>query len=376
VRKPFLVRIGEPVTAGRWLIVLFALSVAVSLSRQTYGAAFGFTDHVSHMNAARLFPRVGGALWRIPISKMFAELDPAKAAALPADVRSQGGILDVPGWPLDKPLIATWTTIPRPYPPGDLVLVAPIATLYHFTSMSFATATHLLIVLFLAVAHIAFWLIWRLGPHRGVALYGGAAIVAYLYVVYWTLFGFYDAAAVVPLLLCIRSIVDQKPIAAVVSFAVAAFVHFRALYYVPWLLVAAAEIVRLRSWRDCSAREWFALALAALLGGSALYTFLLVQPWLSCLPLGNPIHPGHVRLVPAIAFALAFGAAAALFGRGRAWLDLAILAWSSLCLILTRQVQAWHAVLLFPWIFAPCTRPLARVARIEFVTIVTLAVFL
>jgi hypothetical protein len=364
------------VTAGRLLTVLFALSVAVSLNRPAYGAAFGFSDHFSHMNDARLFPRVGDALWRTPISSMFAPLDSASAASVPADVRSQGGMLDVPGWPPDKPLVATWTTIPRPYPPGDMVLVAPIAALYHFTSMSFATATHLLIVLFLATAHVAFWFIWRLAPSRDGALYGTAAIIAYFYVVLWTLFGFYDAAAVVPLLLCSRFLSDQKPMAAAVSFMVAAFIHFRALYYLPWLAVAAVEIVRRRAWRAWSVREWFAVASAVVLGGSALYTFLLVAPSLGGLPLGNPIHPGHVKPAPAIAFALAFVAAAALFGRGRAWLDLAILGWLALSLVLTRQVQAWHTILLVPWIFAPCSWPLARLARIEFVTTVTLAVVL
>ena len=28
-----------------------------------------FTDHLSHMNAARLFPRVGCDLWRVPIDE-------------------------------------------------------------------------------------------------------------------------------------------------------------------------------------------------------------------------------------------------------------------------------------------------------------------
>jgi hypothetical protein len=356
--------------------VLFALSVAVSLSRPTYGPKFGFSDHFSHMNAARLFPRVGSALWRTPISNMFPELDSTRAAAVPADVRSQGGMLDVPGWPPEKPLVATWTTIPRPYPPGDMVLVAPIAALYHFTSMSFATATHLLIVLYLALAHAAFFVVWRFVPRSGRALYTAAAMAAYFFVVYWTLCGFYDVAAVIPLLLCSHYISDRRPIASIVSFAVASFIHFRALYYLPWFIVAVAEAVRARVWRHSGAREWLAIAAAAALGVTALYTFLLLVPSLGMVPLGNPIHPGHIKPVPVFAFAVAFGVAAGVFGRARAWLDLAMLAWLSVTLIVTRQVQLWHTILLVPWIVAPCVARFGRAARIEYVTAVALAIFL
>ncbi|MGO9836350.1 MAG: hypothetical protein ACLP1X_19285 [Polyangiaceae bacterium] len=361
---------------GRWLAILFTLSALVSLRQTPYGPAFGFSDHFSHMNAARLFPRVGTALWRTPISQMFAPLDATREPAVPEDVRSQGGLLAVPGWPVDKPLVVGWTKVPRPYPPGDMLLVAPVAILYNFTPLSFAAATHVLILLFLAIAHIAFFLVWQSRPRDGAALYTAAAIVAYLYVDFWTLRGFYDTAAVVPLLLCGRYVAERRWVAVIVSFMTAIFIHFRALLYVPWLLVAAIGAIRARAWATWGARAWIALAAGVLLGGAALYSLMLVMPSLGALPLENPIHPGHVKALPMVAFVVALGVAAAVFRRTGAWLDLTLLVWMAVVLILTRQVQAWHTFLLLPWIFAPSPSTSGRAARIQFVATVTLAVFL
>jgi len=41
------------------------------------------------------------------------------------------------------------------YPPGDMLLVAPIAALYHYTNLSFGGACHLLIGWFIVLAHSA-----------------------------------------------------------------------------------------------------------------------------------------------------------------------------------------------------------------------------
>src|ERR1700679_2861493 len=83
-----------------------------------------FTDHFSHLNAARIFPRVGLDLWRKPIADQFRRETPEELQALPFALRYPGTFF-VPGWPLDKPLQQSWWHIPRLYPPGDLLLVSP-----------------------------------------------------------------------------------------------------------------------------------------------------------------------------------------------------------------------------------------------------------
>src|ERR1700677_3993577 len=107
-------------TAG--LLAVFVLCCIVSLARPAYGPSFGFGDHYAHMNAARLFPRVGLKLWTTPIDRLFAPMDEALQAAVPPDVRSVGGVHDVPGWPATKPFVGNWTSIARPYPPGAMLL--------------------------------------------------------------------------------------------------------------------------------------------------------------------------------------------------------------------------------------------------------------
>src|SRR5262245_21583366 len=110
-----------------------------------------YTDHFSHMNVARVFPRVGDEVWRKPMAQLFRSLTSQELSGLPADVKSIAGpeVRYVPGWPEDKPMASSWSKKPRMYPPGDMLLVLPIALAYHFTSLSFAGANQLLILLYL-----------------------------------------------------------------------------------------------------------------------------------------------------------------------------------------------------------------------------------
>jgi hypothetical protein len=86
------------------------------------------------------------------------------------------------------------------YPPGDMLLVAPIAALYHYTSLSLTGACRLLFGWFIILAHVAlffFFLNVFENPRSGLDWL--VAFLVYSHVMYWTLEGFYDAAAIVPL---------------------------------------------------------------------------------------------------------------------------------------------------------------------------------
>jgi hypothetical protein len=83
-----------------------------------------------------------------------------------------------------------------------------------------------------------------------------------------------------------------------------------------------------------------------------------------------------LKALPIVAFAASLAIAALLFARARSSLDLAVLAWMTVMLVAVRQTQAWHTLLLIPWIFAKASSDAVRVARIEFVAVVTTAVFL
>jgi hypothetical protein len=328
------------------------------------------------MNAARLFPRVGTALWRTPIDRLLSPATGAEQALAPEDVRSVGTLYSVPGWPPQKPFAGVWTSLPRPYPPGVLLIVAPIAALYHWTPLSFSWADHLLILLFLACAHFAFYQIARGAPAEGRTLYAGAAVVAYVYVTFWTLRGFYDPAVLVPLIVCGESIYRSNPLRACGAFAIALFVHFRALFYVPWALLAGWQLVEQRAWRSWSFRDWAFAAAGLVVAGVALYTLVLVAPAMDHLPLANPVHVGALRTSSVTAFAASIVLAGWLFARERAHLDIAMLVWFSVMIVAIRQLQAWHAFVFVPWVFAPAPSPSARFARIQWALVVTLAIIL
>jgi len=368
---------SSPESRGRIAIaILFLVFAAVSLAQRPYGSEFVFSDHFAHMNAARLFPRVGLDLWKRPIAEMFRPASEAEQARAPEDVVRAGHMLHVPWWPDDKPYVGGWTALPRPYPPGDMVVVAPIALLYSATSLSLAAACHLLILWFLFLAHAAFWLVWRNRPDVASWPYLAAAIASYTFVIFWTLRGFYDGAAMIPLVVCAACIGKGRPLGILATFSLALFIHFRALFYVPWALYGMWRAAKVRAWRDATPLEWVAVVASAALACVAAITLVLVAPALSLLPLESPIHPGHLKAIPLVAFVASLAVGLLAFARARAWLDVAMILWLALMLCSIRQVQAWHAFLLFPWLFAAAPRESVRIARIGFVATVTLAVFL
>ena len=327
-----------------------------------------YTDHFSHMNAARAFPRVGIDLWLLPIDKLFSLLTPDELARMPKDIQaggsSTGGVFDVPGFPPGKPLVTSWSSNPRNYPPGDLLLVAPIAALYQKTDLSFSTANRLLLMLFLCYAHLALFFVFEslLVPApdhpalERIRLW--TAGVVYLEVVHWTLEGFYDAAALAPLVLCARFLRDRRGLAVLVAFCAAAFIHFRTYFFAPWVVVGLLLVVSERQWRGWGIRDWLALAAAAALGGGSLGVFFILWPSVQNLPLHNFIHPGNdpwwatCLLLPPFLGLAGYGARE--LWRLRAWLDLAVFGWLTMMMLALHQAYPWHIILgMVPWLCAP-----------------------
>jgi hypothetical protein len=317
-----------------------------------------FTDHISHMNAARLFTRFGVAIWRVPLDHLLPRPTAAERAALPADaLRCPDCPFVAPGW--RKPVVQSWPHVVRLYPPGALLLMAPVAALYHFTPLSLTTADRLLLVIILAAAHLGlFLLLDGLLSAAPAVRYGSllAAFLAFNVVLHWSLEGFYDSALIFPLLLCWRFLGDRRGLAAVVAYCVAAFLHFRAYYYAPWVIAAAVIIVREHQWRRWRARDWSAAAVALLLGAASLATYALVLPGLLAFPersnplfLAGSLGPSPIQ---AIGAAIAIGAAA-VFLRAGSRIDALMVGWMGLVLTQVRQSMAWYPLAVVPWMVAP-----------------------
>jgi hypothetical protein len=340
-----------------------------------------FTDHFSHESAARAFPRLGLGLWRHPVDDQLRRLDSRDCEALPADVRpacAKGQTFEVPGWPADKPYVQSWTDQPRLYPPGDLVLFAPLAALYHFTRVSFATSNRLLIVLCLLFAHVAFYFLVRAlsrlpAGERPVAVL--VALALYGPLVFYALQGFYDAVTIVPLVLCGSYLAERRAVAAAVAFCVAATLHFRAFFLAPLALYALWLFVQDRAWRRLSWRDLVGVGAVLVLAVLALGSFALVAPELGSVRLMSLLRAGDGALVPAMVKGLGLLVllgAAALAWAG-AWLDVLVLAWLALCVVATRQTLEWHTVVPAAWLGLPVLQ--ARADRRALVAPIRLAVF-
>ena len=340
-----------------------------------------FTDHFSHMNAARAFTRVGRDLWRKPIADMFRPMTAAELARMPADVRAggseTGGVYFVPGWPQSKPLATSWSHKSRMYPPGDLLLVAPMAALYHFTAISLQGTCRLLLAWFIVLAHLAlywFLLSYFEGPRSGIEWLG--LVILYSYMMRWTLEGFYDCAAMVPLILCARYLGRRRGLAAIVAYCVGAFVHFRVFFLAPWVLYAVFLVLKDRAWRRWTRRDIPAMLVAAGCAAASLYVFWLDLPALRGSGANNPLLLLSPGLDPAMAwnFTIVLAASGGLLLWSRAWLDAAVLAWLALILFKLREFYWWHLVISMSWIGAPANRQIVRAIRVLFfVTVSTLA---
>ena len=332
-----------------------------------------FTDHFSHMNAARLFPALGSDLWRVPIAQRFRPLTPGELAHVPEDLRMgasrTGGLYFVPGWPRDKPLVISWSHKTRMYPPGDLLLVAPIAALYHYTRLSFSGACRMLLGWFLVLAHVAlffFFLTYFEDGRSGIDWL--ACFLVYSQVIYWTLEGFYDPVVMVPMILCARYLAQRRGLAATVAYCVGAMLHFRVFFQAPWPLCAIWFMVRDKIWQRVQPRDAVALTIAGLCASTALYVCWLDWGSLSSVPLNNPLRGGFGALSKPMLwnFEVVLLACMAALLLAQAWFDLVSLAFLGLIAMSLREFYAWHFVISMSWIAAPTKRPMVRGVRLAF----------
>ena len=382
----------------RRALLITALSLAAWLTwnhlrvfKHPWGDLSGgtYTDHLSHMNATRAFPRVGLDIWRKPATALSRAPTEAERAAWPDDVHPggkwKGGTYAMDGWPVTKPWVTSWAHEPRPYPPGDMLLVAPVALVYHHTDLSLTEANRWLFTLFLVYAHISIFFVVEsaLGEKRSsIPLLELATLIAYVEIVFWTLQGFYDAAAIAPLLLCARYLHERRGLAATVAYSVAAFIHFRALFLAPWALYGAWIFVRDRQWRGLRRRDYAVMGIGAACAGAALSAFALVTPTLAKQDVNNSVNicVPSVRVGALLAFSTVVIVAASMLVLVRAWFDLVTLAWMTLVILLVKEVHHWHVMIPMAWLVAPVhasgppSTEIVRASRLLMLAYVTLMI--
>jgi hypothetical protein len=169
------------------------------------------------------------------------------------------------------------------YPPGVLVLFAPLAVLGQFWPMSRAAFGTVGVLVTLAIAHLAFAAgLKALSATRRAGSLIVTGAVLWLFLLRMGMNGFFDGAWLACGALMVHRLATGRPTSALRWFALASLLHFRAAILVP--LAAAALWRALRQER----RPWLDLALLGLALAVCLGTFALMFPVTSAYRDENP----------------------------------------------------------------------------------------
>ncbi|HSN28291.1 MAG TPA: hypothetical protein VLT45_18525 [Kofleriaceae bacterium] len=245
-------------------------------------------------------------------------------------------------WPGDRPMVMNWQAYPRPYPPGALLYAAPEAVLYAHTSLSLYVVDRIAIVKDLLVGHLLVLVLLELLAGWQLLL----SPLVYAGVVPWAAAGFYDPIAVLLVCWAIVRLERERPLDALACLAGAAFLHFRAIWYVPLGVVALARL-RASPGELRSRRGILLVAIGLVAVAGALLALRLAGPSLGTFPRTNPALLTRPSLAT-LGFVVLAIAACATLAHHRQWLLVALVAWQALVIGLTRQAQFWHPMFLLP----------------------------
>jgi len=299
------------------------------------------TDHCAHYGASVMFWHDGLAVFDTPMRDLCGARTPEGLAFAAYMQVPERYVCERPG---ERPLVINWQAYPRPYPPGALVYAAPEAVLYTQTALSVYAVNRIAIVKDILVGHLLVLVLLEMLLAGGEWRRWSVVLVpvVYLGVVPWAAAGFYDPLAVLCLVWAVARLERERPLDALLFLSLAAFLHFRAIWYVPLGVVTVAKLrlADLRTWRA---------ALAALLLGAAVLALVLVAPYLNDFPHTNPILMTRLKVSAArIDYVVLFALVGACLLLQRQWLLATLVGWQGAIIGLTVQTQFWHPMFLLP----------------------------
>ena len=307
------------------------------------------------MNTSRVFAYAGLDVWREPLRDIGRPLTEEERAALPDDLHPAAkNARAIEGWPEDKPFVSSWAHNPRFHPPGELLVTAPVAAAYHFTSLPFAAANRLTIALFLVFAHLSLYVFGRalMQMEAGAIGFLGAFVV-YGETIHLTLEGFYEAIIIGPLILSARALARRDGLAGTGWFSLAVFVHFRALFFLPLLAYGLYLIWSQRAWTRWGRRSWAFAGASGLALAMTLGVISLLWSQLNDITVNNRVYGGTIWYQPAIVYAAVAVLLTVVLVRAEAWMDLALLAWLFAAFMQLREAYPWDVLTLLAWIGFP-----------------------
>lgn len=247
-----------------WLTVGIVLAVPL-FDAPTYSLDSLYTDHRRHAYAAWALLNIGPEVYTTPIEQ----------------------------WRFGAPRpFISWAPIPHLYPIGSLLLFLPFGIVNN-TGILPEPIVNMSMIELLGVGGVgATWLLYRLVRESYRPMLGGLVVLlaAILYV-FWGLNGFFDSIAVAAALYGIRAYRRENDGTALLALVIALSLHYRLWYLGPIALVVFVRYAQAQrgvvDWR---------LAVAGVLGGGSIISFILTIPGLITLSESshlneNPITP-------------------------------------------------------------------------------------
>ncbi len=337
-------------------LAVWAAFAAFGISSGHLGLSGWSTDHNSHVDAAVLFCYRGFDIYRKPMNALAARSESALAREYAAKYNwPADSIYDLPERAGRPPLLINGPTIPCPYPPGMLLYSLPEAILKEALGLSPKAVATLSLLKFLIVTHLLIWMFWGLlleksdDDARALAVWVILPLV-YLESIAWALTGVYDAVALIALLLCVGSLRSKRGLESLLWYALAAFLHFRTLWFLPLFLAGLRLFWKNREYRMSAGRDRLMAVAGAIMLGVSAWCFLTIYPFLAAMGTRNFFFfDGDLPSLARLCYLLVpMALIAAGLARDRAWLMLSCLAWTLVMVCRSPFVQMWHSLYLLP----------------------------
>ena len=179
-----------------------------------------YTDHMRHEYMAWLFLHVGFKVFSTPLENLSLQAPSLNPHP-------------------------TWRTHPHIYPLGSILYFIPFGVLSNLGIISDITVHKLMILSFLTGAHLAiYYFMMELRKYNfGLFLTISVSSLFYTHLIFWALNGFYDAIAILFIILAIKYWREGSSLKSLVILTGSFFLHYRSIFYLPLWITLFAKIL-------------------------------------------------------------------------------------------------------------------------------------
>jgi hypothetical protein len=290
-----------------------------------------YTDHISHLNAARVAILVGTDIYTKTIDSIFTELG-----------MFGNGLHQRIGWSL----------FPRAYPPGVYLLHIPFATLIDI-GIDHDTIALILPLVYLVftclLLHDALKRVTEQLDNKGPR----TAAIALLFIpmAQWTLFGFYDAIAVYCIYISLVKYADKRFGTSFLFFSFALLLHYRSLWYIFFgaLTFGSFLTIELRQ-KGLGLRNSAYLLGGLAVSAASFASFLTLLPLLQDFSGQSALNIAEALAQKQFPLIFILYASALFCGFRKKIVPSACLLGFAILLTFTKQLYPWHSTFVMPLI--------------------------